>query len=99
MKVVAYQNRYYVVDSKDSLVTLSDSLVTLDRIFNLYWVGCQRDNYTLEGYEAITIDTSSFKALKHAVAGYLLSNAIKADIPERYIRAYEANKHLYKRIV
>ena len=94
MQVIKYNGTYRVIDSKERLVTLSKPLNKLEDIFTSHWLGQERE-YAVK-YTPITIETGSFKALKHAVAGYLLSQGINASIPDRYVKAYGYKKELYE---
>ncbi len=95
MIVAKKDNTFVVLDRTRALVTLSKPLEKLDDIFTTYWISNNRNNI-IRNYDVVTMEASSFKGLKHYVAGYLLSNNIEADIPERYVNAYEMNKHIYE---
>jgi len=94
MKIVKHDGHFKVIDSMEREVFLTKPLMSLDDIFSASWVGKPSKGF-LSNYVALTDECSSFKGLKHEVAGYLLVNEIEADIPKRYISAYNMNKHLY----
>lgn len=95
MIVAKVNGKFMVLDSLRRVVKISVPLKKLDEIFDSYWHGTQRDDAIITDYKKLTNEAGSYKALKHYVAGYLLVNEIKANVPKRYVRAYEMNKHLY----
>lgn len=96
MKIVIHEESYKVVDSLNRKVILSKPLNTLDDIFNSYWVTSTKEVIPDSECEDIIYGyIKSFKHLKHEVAAYLIKNDVWAFVPHNYIRAYNANKHLY----
>ena len=85
-----------ILDSTNRRVITRPQIVALDDIFTTSWVHIN-ENVVKHIDEVLIDDVSSFRALKHYVAGYILSRGLPSEgVPPRYVRAYEANKHLYK---
>ena len=90
MKLVEYYGDFVVLDNLDRPAVLSKVLTKPQNIFGASWV--RLDDGFVDNYVRLTPDVSSFKALKHEVAKYLLDKGITEGIPTRYVQAYNRNK-------
>ena len=95
MRLIRHDGEYKVIDSINRIAKLTKPILKLNDIFASDWWKGTDDTITTD-YLPITDEQGSFKALKHAVAGHILSNDIDLPVPERYVKSYNMNKHLYE---